>query len=336
MAHVLWQKGRKHAALMIQSRVCELWGVDIHPAARINTGLMIDHGTGVVVGETAVIGTNCSFLHGVTLGSTGKDEQDRHPKLGNDILVGCGTSILGNIRIGNNTKIGSGSMVLKSLPCCVTAVGNPARIVGRSKCISAAGEMDLALVNVQYCKEIKQMSATGDENMNEFDQQMGNNYNTHLTLCPLTVFKEVDKTFRQKINIDELGTAMGLRFGMTPPPCIMEALFLDTDGDKDGYLSYSEYVDFSWQIITYTAKDPLLDDLMSQWATYVKDNDTEKITAFLLAKARLLLDLDDCIHIEAATAVENKMDSDSNGDSSSSGVASVEVALPSLRGRLYS
>ena len=134
IAHILWRSGRKDAARCIQSRCSEVWSVDIHPAAKIGAGLMIDHGTGVVIGETAVIGTNCSFLHGVTLGSTGKQCGDRHPKLGNDILVGCNSTILGNICIGSNTKIGSGSIVLKSLPCCVTAVGNPARIVGRSKC----------------------------------------------------------------------------------------------------------------------------------------------------------------------------------------------------------
>lgn len=106
---------------------------------------MIDHGTGVVIGETAVIGKNCSFLHGVTLGATGKDNSDRHPKIGHDVLIGCGATILGNIRIGNCCKIGSGSMVLKPLPCGATAVGNPARIVGRSMCRSAASGMDTAL-----------------------------------------------------------------------------------------------------------------------------------------------------------------------------------------------
>jgi serine O-acetyltransferase len=106
---------------------------------------MIDHGTGIVIGETAVIGKNCSFLHGVTLGSTGKDKQDRHPKIGNDVLIGCGATVLGNIKIGNCCKIGSGSMVLKSLPCGATAVGNPAKIVGRSLCKSASQGMDVAL-----------------------------------------------------------------------------------------------------------------------------------------------------------------------------------------------
>lgn len=96
-AHILWRNGRKDAARCIQSRCSEIWSVDIHPAAKIGAGLMIDHGTGVVIGETAVIGTNCSFLHGVTLGSTGKQSGDRHPKLGNDILVGCNSTILGEL-----------------------------------------------------------------------------------------------------------------------------------------------------------------------------------------------------------------------------------------------
>ena len=109
---------------------------------------MIDHGTGIVIGETAVVGKNCSFLHGVTLGSTGKDKGDRHPKLGDDVLVGCNATILGNISIGDSAKIGSGSIVLKSIKHCATAVGNPARIVGVSNCASSGKGMDHALKHV--------------------------------------------------------------------------------------------------------------------------------------------------------------------------------------------
>ena len=106
---------------------------------------MIDHATGIVIGETSIVGTNCSFLHGVTLGSTGKDKGDRHPKIGNDVLIGCSSTILGNISIGNCCKIGSGSMVLKPIPAGSTAVGNPAKIVGRSLCTSASQSMDTGL-----------------------------------------------------------------------------------------------------------------------------------------------------------------------------------------------
>jgi serine O-acetyltransferase len=177
IAHVLWRSGRKDAAIAVQSRCSDLFSVDIHPAAVIGTtratyeailsdcgyrkcisagaGLMIDHGTGIVIGQTTVVGRSCSFLHGVTLGSTGKDKGDRHPKVGNDVLIGCNATILGNIRIGNCCKIGSGSLVLKPLPNGVTAVGNPAQIVGRSLCSSAAAGMDTGLVNVVNSKGLK-------------------------------------------------------------------------------------------------------------------------------------------------------------------------------------
>lgn len=148
-AHILWSAGRKDVALAIQSRCSELWSVDIHPAAHVGAGLMIDHGTGVVIGETAVVGNNCSFLHGVTLGSTGKESGDRHPKIGDDVLIGCNAMVLGRITIGRSAKIGSGSVVIKSIPANATAVGNPARIIGRSaETTTAAAEMDLALNNV--------------------------------------------------------------------------------------------------------------------------------------------------------------------------------------------
>jgi serine O-acetyltransferase len=278
ISHVLWHKGRQDASLLIQSRMCELWSVDIHPASIIDCGLMIDHGTGVVIGETAVIGSNCSFLHGVTLGSSGKDRGDRHPKLGNDILVGCGATILGNITIGSNTKIGSGSIVLKSLPCCVTAVGNPARIVGKSTCVSAANSMDLAMQNVKYCHDINKLNAKGS-NDTESDT---------LTLCPLTVFVEVDKAKREKLNKEEVGTATGLRFGLSPPAHIMDVLFKDSDSDNDGYLSYTEYEEFTLQLISFTTKVQQHQPLMEEWEKYVNDSPT--MCMYLIARARLDLD----------------------------------------------
>lgn len=147
-AHSLWRIGRKELAVAIQSTCSEVFGVDIHPGAVIQGGLMIDHATGVVIGETATIGRNCSILHGVTLGSSGKDKGDRHPKVGDDVLIGCNAIILGNIAIGNNCNIGAGSIVLKSLPPGVTAVGNPARIVGRTTPEHSGMTMDTALKDV--------------------------------------------------------------------------------------------------------------------------------------------------------------------------------------------
>lgn len=151
VSHVLWNQGRKDLARHIQARSCDVFSVDIHPAARIGRGLMIDHATGLVVGETCVIGKNCAFLHGVTLGATGKDKQDRHPKIGDYVLIGCNASVLGNISVGNCCKIGSGSIVLKPLPAYVTAVGSPAKVIGKSvhpEDSRPGKDMDTALLDV--------------------------------------------------------------------------------------------------------------------------------------------------------------------------------------------
>ncbi|KAL2611268.1 hypothetical protein R1flu_022960 [Riccia fluitans] len=130
VAHRLWMTGRQSLALAIQSRVSEVFHVDIHPAARIGCGILFDHATGVVVGETAVIGNNVSVLHHVTLGGTGAVGGDRHPKIGDGVLIGAGATILGPIRVGEGAKIGAGSVVLNDVPPHTTAVGNPARLVG--------------------------------------------------------------------------------------------------------------------------------------------------------------------------------------------------------------
>ena len=124
------QQKSKYVSLWLQSQASAAFGLDIHPAAEIGAGIMFDHGTGIVIGETAKIGDNCTFLHGVTLGGTGKHHGDRHPKVGRDVLIGAGANILGNIRIGDGAKIGAGSVVLKSIPHGCTAVGSPAKIVG--------------------------------------------------------------------------------------------------------------------------------------------------------------------------------------------------------------
>ncbi|KAK4278309.1 hypothetical protein QN277_016174 [Acacia crassicarpa] len=130
IAHKLWSQGRIVLALLINNRVSEVFAVDIHPGAKIGRGILLDHATGVVVGETAVIGNNVSILHNVTLGGTGKASGDRHPKIGDGVLIGAGTCILGNIKIGEGAKIGAGSVVLKEVPSMTTAVGNPARLLG--------------------------------------------------------------------------------------------------------------------------------------------------------------------------------------------------------------
>ena len=134
VAHWLWRTGRRDMAMFIQMRMSEMFAMDINPASRIGQGIMIDHGHSIVIGETAVVGNDVSLLHGVTLGGTGKDEGDRHPKIGDGVLIGAGASVLGNISIGECSRIAAGSVVLKDVPACKTVAGIPAKIVGEAGC----------------------------------------------------------------------------------------------------------------------------------------------------------------------------------------------------------
>ena len=129
VGHVLWHEGRMTEALLIQSRISEELAMDIHPAARIGTGVFIDHATGIVIGETAVVSDDVSLLQGVTLGGTGKETGDRHPKVGPGCLISAGAIVLGNITIGAHSRIGAGSVVLTDVPAHATVVGVPAKVV---------------------------------------------------------------------------------------------------------------------------------------------------------------------------------------------------------------
>jgi serine O-acetyltransferase len=142
VAHWLWKSGRCGLAVHLQSRISEAFGVDIHPAARIGSGVIIDHGTSVVIGETAVVEDNVSILHEVTLGGTGKERGDRHPKIRRGVLLGAGAKILGNIEVGLGAKVAAGSVVLRDVPPRTTVAGIPARVVGKCTGAEPALEMD--------------------------------------------------------------------------------------------------------------------------------------------------------------------------------------------------
>ncbi|MCV6587107.1 MAG: serine O-acetyltransferase [Marinibacterium sp.] len=142
IGHWLWKQGRHDLAYFVQMRVSEIFGIDIHPAARIGQGIMIDHAHSIVIGETAVVGDNVSMLHSVTLGGTGKEEEDRHPKIGNGVLIGAGAKVLGNIDVGQCSRIAAGSVVLEPVPPCKTVAGVPAKIVGEAGCDQPSLRMD--------------------------------------------------------------------------------------------------------------------------------------------------------------------------------------------------
>ncbi|KQV33043.1 MULTISPECIES: serine O-acetyltransferase [unclassified Rhizobium] len=149
LAHWLLERGRRDFALYLQSRSSSVFQTDINPAARIGKGIFLDHATGLVVGETAVIGDNVSILHGVTLGGTGKEGSDRHPKIGNGVLIGAGAKILGNIHIGHCSRIAAGSVVLKPVPPKTTVAGVPARVVGEAGCSEPSRSMDQILASYE-------------------------------------------------------------------------------------------------------------------------------------------------------------------------------------------
>ena len=145
MANWLWGQGRRDLAYFVQMRCSECLGVDIHPAARIGTGVMIDHAHSIVIGETATVGNDVSMLHSVTLGGTGKEDGDRHPKIGDGVMIGAGAKVLGNIRIGNCSRIAAGSVVLHEVPDCKTVAGVPARVVGDAGCAEPSQSMNQLL-----------------------------------------------------------------------------------------------------------------------------------------------------------------------------------------------
>lgn len=142
VTHWLWKEGRESLALYLQNTISDRFAVDVHPAASIGRGVLIDHGTGVVIGETAVIEDDVSMLQGVTLGGTGKETGDRHPKIRRGVLIGAGATVLGNIEVGAYSRIGAGAVVLSAVPPHSTAAGVPARVIGYEASAQPSHTMD--------------------------------------------------------------------------------------------------------------------------------------------------------------------------------------------------
>lgn len=150
VAHWLWTTSRRHLARHIQSRISEVFSIDIHPAAVMGRGIMLDHGSGLVIGETAVVEDNVSILQNVTLGGTGKEMGDRHPKIRRGVLIGAGAKILGNIEVGVGAKIGAGSVVVAAVEPYTSVVGIPARAVGRPHKVLPGVTMDQVITEPEY------------------------------------------------------------------------------------------------------------------------------------------------------------------------------------------
>lgn len=150
VSHWLWRHGRHLVSHYLQSRMSEVFGVDIHPAVPVGRGVFIDHATGLVVGETAVIGNDVSILQEVTLGGTGKEHGDRHPKVRDGVLLAAGAKVLGNIEIGYRAKVGAGSVVLRDVPAHATVAGVPAKIIGWCAEAVPALAMDQSLPDPEY------------------------------------------------------------------------------------------------------------------------------------------------------------------------------------------
>jgi serine O-acetyltransferase len=150
VTHWLWHNGERDFALYLQSRSSEVFQTDIHPAAQFGQGILLDHATGLVVGETALIEDNVSLLQDVTLGGTGKDAGDRHPKIRRGVMIGAGAKVLGNIEIGENARIAAGSVVLRTVPPNAVVAGVPARLVRMMQGAPSLGGMDEVLASLAY------------------------------------------------------------------------------------------------------------------------------------------------------------------------------------------
>jgi len=154
IANWLWRHQRETLALFIQNRISEVFGVDIHPAARIGKGILFDHATGLVIGETAVVEDNVSIMHAVTLGGTGKEIGDRHPKIREDVLISAGAKILGNIEVGKGAKVGAGSVVLKPVDAHTTVSGVPAKVIGKPVSAQPSADMNHQISCDMKCEKL--------------------------------------------------------------------------------------------------------------------------------------------------------------------------------------
>ncbi|MBQ8527860.1 MAG: serine O-acetyltransferase [Lachnospiraceae bacterium] len=177
LAHKMYKKKHYFLARWISQRAARKTGIEIHPGAQIGRGFFIDHGNGVIIGETTIIGDNVTLYQGVTLGGTGKEQGKRHPTIGNNVMISAGAKVLGSFKIGDNSKIGAGSVVLEEVPPNSTVVGVPGRVVKRNNVSLPQEEMDQIHLPDPVREEIQQLqqtNATLNSRLTELEQQMKN------------------------------------------------------------------------------------------------------------------------------------------------------------------
>mmetsp|Transcript_4694 Transcript_4694/g.7808 ORF Transcript_4694/g.7808 Transcript_4694/m.7808 type:complete len:397 (-) Transcript_4694:481-1671(-) len=231
---------RSFTALFLQSQASAVFGVDCHPAATIGAGILFDHGTGIVIGETAHIGDGSTLLHGVTLGGTGKVGGDRHPKVGKRVLIGAGSTILGNIVIGDGAKIGAGSVVLRPIPAGATAVGAPAKIIGRAMESDPGSEMDDTLQNVALLHKSASLvtmtpstSVSSDLTDDDADETSTN------CMCPFRGYEKMTKGAPQDAVTWASIKKLMLLEGCTETEC--GQVFFQLDTKNVGYVHLDEF-----------------------------------------------------------------------------------------------
>ena len=161
-AHKYYLKGKFYKARKISQKAARKTGIEIHPGAQIGKGLFIDHGTGVIIGETTIIGDNCTLYQGVTLGGTGKEHGKRHPTIGNNVMISAGAKVLGSFKIGDNSKIGAGSVVLEEVPPNSTVVGVPGRVVKRNNERLPQEDLDQTHLPDPICEDIECLKREND------------------------------------------------------------------------------------------------------------------------------------------------------------------------------
>lgn len=280
-------KKRSMTALFLQSQASAVFAVDIHPAATIGAGIMLDHGTGIVIGETAVVGDGCTLLHGVTLGGTGKESGDRHPKLGKHVLIGANASILGNINIGDRCKIGAGSIVLRPIPAGATAVGAPAKIIGRVLEEDPALDMDDGLTHVGLLHKSSTISTLATADESDVDDDGEESLSTHTSTsgdkeeeedddddinsmipegCNMCPYREYAKMAQQApkgtVTIITLRKLM-LQTGATE--CQVGPAFFALDIKNVGFVNRSYFAEHARDVLNEYCPDTNVDKLVHQF-----------------------------------------------------------------------